>query len=106
MILEKNNYRVISASDGPEALALFARKMRSIRLVLTDLSMPFMNGMVLARALKKMKPHVSIVATTGQGEQAHESELEALGITGLLSKPYDTGRLLQALHHALTSAPT
>ncbi len=105
MILEKNNYRVISASDGPEALAIFAQQMQSIRLVLTDLSMPFMDGMVLARALKKMKPDVSIIASTGQGEGANDSELEALGIAGLLTKPYDTGKLLQTLRHALAATP-
>ena len=105
-ILEKNNYRVISASDGPEALALFAQQMESIRLVLTDLSMPFMDGVVLARALKKMKPDVSIIMSTGQGDHAHDSELEALGIADLMTKPYDTGKLLQTVHHALTSAAT
>src|SRR5437763_8365733 len=38
MIFEKYNYRVISAHDGPEALALFAQQMSSIRGVLTDIA--------------------------------------------------------------------
>lgn len=106
MILEKNNYRVISASDGPEALALFAQQMQSVRLVLTDMSMPFMDSVVLVRALKKMKPDVSIIASTGQGNHAHASELEALGTVDLLAKPHDTAKLLQTLHHALAAALT
>src|SRR5205823_12552268 len=39
MIFEKHNYRVVSANDGPEALALFAQQMGSIGGVLTDLAM-------------------------------------------------------------------
>ena len=56
MILEKNRYDVVSANDGPEALAIFAQQMKSISLVLTDLSMPYMDGIALVRSLKKMRP--------------------------------------------------
>jgi CheY-like chemotaxis protein len=55
MTLEKHHYNVLSANDGAEALAIFAQRMKEIRLVLTDLSMPYMDGTSLARALKKMK---------------------------------------------------
>jgi two-component system cell cycle sensor histidine kinase/response regulator CckA len=75
MSLEQNNYRVVSASDGPEALAIFARQMHSIRVVLTDIAMPHMDGVALVRALRKMKPDVTIVASTGQGQQAKLDEL-------------------------------
>src|SRR6202011_4937563 len=74
MILEKNRYDVLSASDGPEALAIFAQQIQSIRLVLTDMSMPYMDGAALARTLKKMKSDLPIIASTGQGEQSAVAE--------------------------------
>jgi len=101
MILEKHSYDVVSASDGPEALAIFAQQMRSISLVLTDLSMPYMDGIALVRSLKKMRPDLSIVASTGQGEQAGVAELQSLGVKNFLTKPYDTERLLAALDDTL-----
>jgi two-component system, cell cycle sensor histidine kinase and response regulator CckA len=102
MVLERNNYHVVSANDGPEALAIFAQQMQSIRLVLTDISMPYMDGAALVRTLRKMKSHVPIVASTGQGEEARASEMQALHVADLLTKPYDTGQLLNTLHTALS----
>jgi CheY-like chemotaxis protein len=101
-ILERHNYSVLSASDGPEALAIFAQQMQSIRLVITDLAMPYMDGAALVRALKKMKSQVPIIASTGQGEETRASEMRALHVTNFLSKPYDTSQLLETLHTALS----
>ncbi|MEY2545678.1 MAG: hypothetical protein QOG48_795 [Verrucomicrobiota bacterium] len=102
--LEKNNYRALEAKDGPEALALFAQQMDSIQLVITDLMLPYMDGLALARALTKMKPDIAIIASTGQGEQTSMSELQSLGVKNFLSKPYDSERLLRTVHEALAGA--
>jgi len=101
MILEKHKYDVVSANDGPEALAIFAQQMKSISVVLTDLSMPYMDGVALVRSLKKMRPDLSIVASTGQGEQAGVAELQSLGVKNFLTKPYDVPKLLRTVHDAL-----
>jgi CheY-like chemotaxis protein len=101
MILEKNKYGVLSASDGPEALAIFAQQMKSISLVLTDISMPYMDGVALVRSLKKMRADLSIVASSGKGEQAGVAELQSLGVKNFLTKPYNTERLLATLDDTL-----
>ena len=101
MILEQNNYCVVSASDGPEGLAMFAQQMHSIRVVLTDIAMPHMDGVTLVRALRKMKPDVAIVASTGQGQQAKLDELQALKVNHFLIKPFNTEKLLAALRASL-----
>jgi two-component system, cell cycle sensor histidine kinase and response regulator CckA len=101
MILEKYRYGVLSANDGPEALGIFAQQMQSIRLVLTDISMPYMDGAALARALRKMKSDLPIIASTGQGEQSRLAEFQALGVKNFLTKPYDTQQLLATIHDTL-----
>jgi two-component system cell cycle sensor histidine kinase/response regulator CckA len=101
MILEKHHYDVLLAGDGPEALAIFAQRMQSIRLVLTDVSMPYMDGAALARALKKMKSDLPIIASTGQGEQAGLADFEALGVKNILAKPYNTQQLLATVRDTL-----
>jgi two-component system cell cycle sensor histidine kinase/response regulator CckA len=101
MIFEKHNYRVVSASDGPEALALFAQQMDSIGGVLTDISMPYMNGVALVRALRKMKSNIPIIASTGQGDQPGMVELQSLGVKNFLTKPYNTEKLLATMHDTL-----
>jgi CheY-like chemotaxis protein len=101
MILEKHNYNVLSANDGPEALAIFAQQMPSIRAVLTDISMPYMDGASLARALRKMKPDLPVIASTGQGEPPGGAEFQALGVKNFLTKPYNTEKLLATVHDTL-----
>jgi PAS domain S-box-containing protein len=101
MILEKHNYNVLSANDGPEALAIFVQQMPSIRAVLTDVSMPYMDGVMLARALRKMKPDVPVIASTGQGETPGAAEFQTLGVKNFLTKPYDTEKLLATVHKTL-----
>jgi CheY-like chemotaxis protein len=101
MILEKHGYGVVLAGDGPEALAIFAQRMQSIRLVLTDVSMPYMDGAALARALKKMKSDLPIIASTGQGEQAGPADFAALGVKNILAKPYNTQQLLSTIRDTL-----
>jgi len=101
MILEDKGYRVLAAHDGREAIGIFTQEMNAIRAVLTDMSLPFMDGIALIRHLKEMNPTMPFIASTGQSEHAHARELEKLGVQGLLTKPYDTQKLLEALHEAL-----
>ena len=101
MVLESKGYKIVCAADGPEALAIFAQQMNSIDAVLTDISLPYMDGVSVVRALKKMKPDTTFIASTGQGEHSRDSELRGLGVASMLTKPYDTRKLLETLREAL-----
>jgi PAS domain S-box-containing protein len=100
-VLETHSYRVLLAADGTEALAVFAQNSGRIAAVLTDLMMPFMDGVALTRALRQMKPGLPIVASTGLGEKAQLDELKALGVASVLHKPYGADTLLRCIHQAL-----
>ena len=56
--LETFGYNVLTASDGTEALAIYADKKNEIAVVLTDMVMPFMDGPATIRALQRMNPAV------------------------------------------------
>ena len=103
IVLEKNGYKVLTAADGTEALALYKKHASEIKLILTDIMMPGMDGVELARALKEIDPQVKIIASTGQAAETHQAELRALGIRAILHKPYDARKLLSALHTTLHS---
>jgi CheY-like chemotaxis protein len=79
--------------------------MDSVNLVLTDIMMPYMDGVMLVRAIKKMKPAMKFIASTGQGEETRTQELETLQVTNFLTKPYDTEHFLKMLHDTLTGKP-
>jgi PAS domain S-box-containing protein len=101
MILEDRGYRVVAAHDGPEAVAIFAREMNSISAVVTDMSLPLMDGLAVIRSLKKIKPSVPFIASTGQSGPARSQQLQEMGVRHLLIKPYDTRKLLEVLRDAL-----
>jgi len=101
-VLEKHNYRVISASDGVEAIALFAQQKQMIRVVLTDIAMPHMDGVASVRALRKMKPDIPIIAFTGDAHHARLDELRAMNVNDFLIKPFETDDLLAAVHASLS----
>ena len=106
-LLEKNGYRVMEASDGAEAVGTYAGNRDKIALVLTDIMMPLMDGLALARALRKLEPHVRIIGSTGYigetGISNRMEELRQLGVTEILEKPYQTDTLLRALARGLDS---
>jgi CheY-like chemotaxis protein len=104
-ILEGHNYRVLTAKDGPEALALIAEQ-KEVAAVLTDISLPYMDGVALVRAIKKMRPEIVFVATSGQGEEPRLPELESLQVKNFLTKPYGTKRFLQTIQDALAGKPS
>ena len=53
-----------------------------------------------------MKPEMVFIVSTGQGEEIRVSELQALGVSNFLSKPYDTQTLLTTVRDTLSRAPS
>jgi CheY-like chemotaxis protein len=105
-LLEGHGYQVVTAGDAPEALGIFALRKDEIKLVLTDLAMPLMDGIALIRTLQKMQPGVCIIASTGRGSlQQGVQELPGLNVRACLTKPYSKEMLLTTLHETLSRPP-
>jgi PAS domain S-box-containing protein len=104
-MLEHHGYQVITARDGVDALELFAKKKQAIRVVVTDLMMPRMDGLSLARGLQEIDSEVKVIVTSGSIDDARAegkiAQLEALGVAGILAKPYPAEKLLTALQQVL-----
>jgi len=101
-LLEGHGYRVLTAGDPTEALAIFAMRKDEIDLVLTDLVMPHMDGVALIRTLQKLKPEVKVIASTSRGgQEQHAHDLAGLNVNACLTKPYSRDKLLTTLHDVL-----
>jgi PAS domain S-box-containing protein len=99
--LETAGYRALLASDGTEALALFAMNSGSIAAVLTDLMMPYMDGTALIRALRALTPSMPIIASTGLGEKVQLADLKVMNVATVLHKPYGAETLLRTIYETL-----
>jgi len=92
--LGANGYRVLTASDGTEAVALFARHTSEIALVITDMAMPFMDGPATIRALQRMNPAIPMIAVSGLSDNAKVAEVAGTANVTFLSKPFTAAELL------------
>jgi CheY-like chemotaxis protein len=101
VLLERNGYDVLVADDGPTALAIFAQRRGEIALVLTDFLMPIMDGLSLARIIRKMDPEARLIISSGREDDCGAAELEAIGIAASLTKPYTQVTLLRTLDRVL-----
>jgi PAS domain S-box-containing protein len=99
--LETFGYSVLTASDGTEALALYADRNKEIAVVLTDMVMPFMDGPATIRALRRMNPRVRIIAASGLPASQRGGDDSLVGVSAFLNKPYTAEKLLKALAEAL-----
>ncbi len=95
--LETYNYRVLTASDGVEAVAIYAQNKHEISVVLLDMMMPWMDGAIAIRTLQKINPHVKIIAMSGLLSNQNIAESAGTGVKGFLSKPCTARELLQAI---------
>jgi two-component system cell cycle sensor histidine kinase/response regulator CckA len=101
LFLVRENYRVLAAADGHDALTQFANHRDEVGLVLTDVMMPGMNGVVLIGKLRALAPKLRIVAASGLHDQIRSEELEALGVTSILVKPCEYIDILDAVQREL-----
>jgi PAS domain S-box-containing protein len=99
--LEAYNYQVLTASDGIEAIALYAQHRDTIRLALVDMMMPSMDGITTIRTLLKMNPQMKTLALSGLLSSTQISELEGIHTPTVLSKPFTTKELLENIHQVL-----
>lgn len=99
--LETFGYRVLVASDGTEAVALYAENKDEIQVVLTDMMMPFMDGPATIRALKRLNPQIKIIAASGLAAGDKATEAASLGVKTFLPKPYTAEKLLRTLAELL-----
>jgi two-component system, cell cycle sensor histidine kinase and response regulator CckA len=103
--LETYGYRAITASDGTEAVALYAQHKDEIKAVLTDMMMPYMDGPATIRALQKLNPLVKIIASSGLTENSKAIEAAGAGVKIFLSKPYTARRIAHSFYNSALTFP-
>lgn len=99
--LESFGYRVLLASDGAEAVATFTGQQEEISAVVTDMTMPVMDGLATIRVLQRLNPAVRIVAVSGLAADGHLAQVHRLGVKHILPKPHTAEALLTVLRQLL-----
>ena len=99
--LRECGFRVIDARDGVEGFKEFSKLGQEIDLVLTDLTMPHMDGARLIEAIRATSSTVPIFVSTGVEFSSDMSDLDGLHVSELIHKPFDPRTLLNKLCNTL-----
>jgi CheY-like chemotaxis protein len=103
-LLTKVGYRVLTAADGAEGLSLFRSRAAEVDLVLTDVVMPRLGGLELYEALRRERPDIRVLFTSGYPPHQFRDRFGRGAAVGFVTKPWTAGELLRQLRALLDEA--
>ena len=99
--LAREGYEVLTASDGPEALAI--AQARPPDLAMVDVRMPGMDGVAVMRSLRASLPRLPVVLMTGYGTVQHALGAMKQGATDYVTKPFRVDAVRATVEKALSA---
>jgi DNA-binding NtrC family response regulator len=96
-VLQDRGYRVVSAGSGAEALAA----LDGVDVVVTDLSMPGMDGLELVSRIAARAPALPVILLTAHGSENLVRIASSRGACSCLSKPFDIDEIARVVERAL-----
>jgi CheY-like chemotaxis protein len=100
-LLEKIGYRVEAYTDPQRAFDEFAARNNDFDLVITDMSMPHLNGEELSKRLLEIRPDIPILMCTGYSDKVDAANPGAMGIKKVLIKPLEMSKLANIIRQVL-----
>ena len=104
LLLERVGYFVTMRTSSSDALEAFKVNPLNFDLVISDMTMPNMTGIQLARELKQIRPDIPIIICTGFSEWINEEKAEKIGIEGFITKPVIKSELSKIIRKVLDKA--
>ncbi len=101
ILLKQLGYHVTTMTDSIEALEKFSLQPEVYDLVITDLTMPKLNGDKLAQKLMCIRPDIPIILCTGHDKQIWKEKALALGIRKMIMKPFTRSELAETVRNIL-----
>ncbi len=100
--LENYGYSVLTAANGPEAMARFAEQKEVIQLIIADIAMPFMDGATMIQSLRKTRPDVKVIVASGFDHGKKSESDFMVKADAFLQKPFTIEKIITAVHEVLS----
>ncbi|HEY6080471.1 MAG TPA: response regulator [Polyangiaceae bacterium] len=100
-MLERVGFTVVTAADGAEAIARFRERADDIICAIVDLTIPHVDGAETFRELRRMRPGVRVILSSGYNEQDVTQRFVGKGLAGFIQKPYQLSTLVGVLKEVL-----
>jgi len=101
IILQGAGYHTFTATDGVDAIEQLKRHINEIDCVLLDMTMPRMGGEEAFTELRRIKPDIKVVLSSGYNQQTATQRFTGKGLAGFVQKPYLPGVLLAKISEIL-----
>ncbi len=102
-ILEEEDYRIVLAKDGFEAVQIYGKMKQEISLIILDFFLPVMDGDAVFDELKAINPNVQVVLSSGFAEQTKLGSMLARGLCGFIPKPYTGEKLIEQVRSVIAA---
>jgi CheY-like chemotaxis protein len=102
-LLERLGYEVQASSKAIEALEIFKNNSEDLDLIITDMTMPDLTGLDLAREVVKIRPDMPVIICTGYSDKINEKKAEEFGVS-LIMKPYVANEVAVKIRKVLDKA--
>jgi len=99
--LERHGCSVLLAESGAAAIDLFQQHADEVSIIILDLSMPGMSGLEVLPELRRVRPDVPVLITSGYSEAETLRLFTGHKISGFLQKPYTSRRLVELVESAV-----
>ncbi len=97
-ILETFGYRVLTVSNGLDAIELYKAKKDEVKIILTDLNMPVMDGITMIKSILNFDSQARFIINSGLLSSISNSDLLELNVVSLLQKPFSAESLLKKIN--------
>jgi CheY-like chemotaxis protein len=104
-VLGRAGYEVLVAETPAEALAYCGKPEPELDLVITDIVMPGVNGIELARLSRASRPNAKVLLISGYAGDAYASVIKSEPGTAFLEKPFTADELLNAVNGLIGARP-
>jgi two-component system, cell cycle sensor histidine kinase and response regulator CckA len=101
MILEGNGIKVLQASDGMEAVAMFKAHKDEIGVVLSDLGLPLLGGWEAFLMMKEINPEVKGILASGYYNPDVRTDIIKSGANDFIQKPYNSVQIVAMIRNLL-----
>lgn len=99
--LKMENYSVLVARSGSEALKTFTNNHSDLSLVLLDVMLPDINGFDLCKEFKNIKPEIPVIFLTAKNQSSDKISGLKLGADDYITKPFDLEELLLRINNLI-----
>ena len=100
-MLEAHDFKVLTATDGLDAIEVFTKNKESIGVVLSDLGLPYLGGWDAFLRMKEINPEIKGILASGYFHPGVKEEIIKSGAENFIQKPYNTPEIVAMLHRML-----